>query len=126
MAAEGIHMGGDEIGRPPRWADALLRTWLNPQEAETESGDLLEAYRDSIYPARRRWRSDLWYVRQVAGYVLRARGSKLRNWLLVGLALCVLTIAFSLFMYPALSSGWVWKVALGFLFCAYAAAFHTR
>src|SRR5262245_3891039 len=88
--------------RPPRWADALLRTCLSPQEAETASGDLLEAYRDSIYPARGRWRADVWYVRQVAGYVLRAKGMGLRNGLLAGLALCVLTIAFTLFKYPAL------------------------
>ena len=117
-------MGGDV--RPPRWADALLRTWLTPQEAETESGDLLEAYRDSIYPALGRWRSDLWYVRQVAGYVLRGRASKLRNWLLAGLALSVLTVAFSLFMYPTLFAGSVPKIAIGFLFYGYAAAFHSR
>jgi hypothetical protein len=69
---------------------------------------------------------NLWYVRQVVGYVLRAKGMGLRNWLVLGLALCVLTIAFSLFMYPALSSRWVWEVAVGFLFCGYAAVFHTR
>src|SRR5688572_26683602 len=104
MAAEGMHMGRDEIGRPPRWADALLGTFLNPQEAETESGDLLEAYRDSIYPTRGRWRADLWYVRQVAGYLLRARGMELRNWTLAGLVLCVLTIVVTVLMYPDLLS----------------------
>src|SRR5262245_45225570 len=88
--------------RPPRWADALLQACLSPEEAETQSGDLLEAYRDSTYPARGRWRADLWYVRQVVGYVLRAKGMGLRNWILAGLALCVFTIALSLFMYPAL------------------------
>jgi hypothetical protein len=39
---------------------------------QTESGDLLEAYRDSVYPARGRGRADLWFVRQVAGYVVRS------------------------------------------------------
>lgn len=117
--------------RPPLWADALLRTCLSPPEAETESGDLLEAYRDSIYPARGRWRADLWYVRQVVGYVLRAKGMGLRNWLLAGLALCVLTIAFSLFMYPALfvlagATALTWPVvAVGLLLYGYAAACHT-
>src|SRR5262245_32322579 len=117
---------------PPRWADALLRTCLSSQDAETESGDLLEAYRDSIYPARGCWRADFWYVRQVAGYVLRAKGMGLRNWLLAGLALCVFTIALTLFMYPALfvldgspASRWVPVVAVGFLFYGYAAACHT-
>jgi len=58
--------------RPPRIAEAILRIFLRADEAETESGDLLEAYRDSIYPARGRRRADLWFVRQVASYVLRA------------------------------------------------------
>jgi hypothetical protein len=100
MAAEGIRMGGDEIRRPPRWADALLRTCLNAEEAETESGDLLEAYRDSIYPERGRWQADLWHVRQVAGYLLRARGVERRNCILAGLVLCVLTIVITVLMYP--------------------------
>lgn len=117
-------MGTDT--KPPRWTDALLRTLMNAQDAEIQSGDLLEAYRDSIYPARGRWQADWWYVRQVFGCVLRARGSKVRNWLLVGLALCVLTVALSLFMYPALFAGWVPKVAVGFLFYGYVAAFHSR
>jgi hypothetical protein len=51
---------------------------------------------------------------------------KLRNWLLAGLALCMLTIAFSLFMYPGVLSGWEPTVAVCFLFCGYVAAFHTR
>ena len=58
--------------RPPRWAEAILRMFLREDEAETESGDLLEAYRDSIYPNRGRWRADLWFMRQVASYVFRA------------------------------------------------------
>jgi hypothetical protein len=123
-------MGGDEIRRPPRWADALLRISLNPQEAETESGDLLEAYRDSIYPLRGRWRANLWYVRQILGYVLRARGMKLRNWLLVSLTFCVVTTTFTFLMYPAfLNEGTVSAVArlvAIFLFYGYAATCHTR
>jgi hypothetical protein len=46
--------------------------FLRRDDAETQSGDLLEAYRDSIYPSRGRWRADLWFIRQVAGYVFRA------------------------------------------------------
>jgi len=37
---------------PPRWAEALLRAFLKPGDFESVSGDLLEQYRDSIYPAR--------------------------------------------------------------------------
>jgi hypothetical protein len=35
------------------------------------SGDLLEAYRDSIHPARGRRRADLWYVTQAFGFLFR-------------------------------------------------------
>jgi tetratricopeptide (TPR) repeat protein len=104
-----------------------LRIFLDPQEAETASGDLIEAYRDSICPQRGRWHADVWYVRQVFSYVLRARGTPLRNWLSVGLALCVLTIGFSLLMYPGLLPGsFAAIVVAGLLFYSFAAAFRTR
>jgi uncharacterized protein (TIGR03435 family) len=120
-------MGGDEIGHPPRWAEALLRTFLNPEEAETQSGDLLEAYRDSILPGRGRRGADLWFLRQVAGYILRARGTQTRNWVLAGVALSVLTVVVSILRYPGILAGaQVVFVALFLLFFAYAAVFHTR
>src|SRR5690242_8027142 len=54
---------------PPRWAEALLRTLLKPGDFESVSGDLLEQYRDSIYPARGRRRAGWWYARQVFAFV---------------------------------------------------------
>jgi hypothetical protein len=36
------------------------------------SGDLLEEYRDAIVPERGKRPADLWYVRQVAGFVWRS------------------------------------------------------
>src|SRR5262245_34266581 len=57
---------------PPHWADQLLRLLLKPADHESVSGDLLEEYRASILPARGRDAADLWYVRQVAGFLLRA------------------------------------------------------
>jgi hypothetical protein len=54
---------------PPRWAESLLRLLLSPADRDSVSGDLLEEYRESIVPAGRN--ADRWYVRQVAGYVLR-------------------------------------------------------
>jgi hypothetical protein len=54
---------------PPRWAEGLLRTLLKPGDFECVSGDLLEQYRDSIYPARGRRRADLWYATQVLAFV---------------------------------------------------------
>ena len=57
--------------RPPRWAEAILRVLLKPDDRETVTGDLLEEYRDSIVPSRGR-AADLWYIRQVTWYLLRA------------------------------------------------------
>jgi hypothetical protein len=55
---------------PPRWAESLLRMLLAPEDRDSVSGDLLEEYRQSIVPALG-GKADGWYVRQVAGYVLR-------------------------------------------------------
>jgi hypothetical protein len=55
--------------RPPAWAEALLRVSLKQSDREAVSGDLLEQYRDSVRPARPRWRADAWYLKQVAGYL---------------------------------------------------------
>jgi hypothetical protein len=57
--------------RPPRWAEAMLRLLLKPDDRETVSGDLLEEYRETIVPARGRG-ANYWYFRQVAWYLLRA------------------------------------------------------
>lgn len=56
---------------PPRWADALLRASLKPADVNSVSGDLLEDYRDTLYPAKGQAGADAWYVVQVLGYVLR-------------------------------------------------------
>jgi hypothetical protein len=55
---------------PPPWAESLLRLMLPHQDRESISGDLLEEYRETIVPALGR-RAGRWYVRQVAGYVVR-------------------------------------------------------
>ena len=54
---------------PPHWAEALLKTFLKPGDFESVSGDLLEQYRDSVYPTRGRRRADFWYVGQVFSFV---------------------------------------------------------
>jgi hypothetical protein len=61
-----------EFAAPPRWAASLLPLLLRPDEAETVTGDLIEEYRDNIYPASGRWRANVWFVRQVAGFAWRA------------------------------------------------------
>jgi len=108
----------DNSVRPPRWAEMLLRFVLPSDTAETVSGDLLEAYRDSVYPRLGRWRADLWFVRQVAGYILRIRTTSLGNWILAGLLLCVFTTTFFPF-----SMGLMWVVITVY---ACAAVFGTR
>ena len=54
---------------PPRWAESLLRVFLKPCDFESVSGDLLEQYRDSIFPARGQLRANLWYAMQVLTFV---------------------------------------------------------
>jgi len=54
---------------PPRWAEGLLRVFLKPADFESVSGDLLEQYRDSVYPGRGQVRADFWYVSQVFTFV---------------------------------------------------------
>jgi hypothetical protein len=57
--------------RPPRWAEAILRWLLKPEDRESVSGDLLEEYRETIVPAFGS-AADRWYVRQVASFLFRA------------------------------------------------------
>lgn len=60
--------------RPPRWAEAILRLLLKPEDRESVSGDLLEEYRETIVPALGLG-ADRWYVRQVASFLFRASGA---------------------------------------------------
>jgi hypothetical protein len=61
---------------PPQWVDLVLRVILPLQDCQTVSGDLLEEYRERIYPARGKYRADFWYVGQVSGFAWRAN----RTW----------------------------------------------
>ena len=55
---------------PPAWAETILRAVLKQRDFATVSGDLLEEYRETVYPARGRARADRWYVAQVLGFAL--------------------------------------------------------
>jgi hypothetical protein len=57
--------------RPPRWAEAILRLLLKPEDRDSVSGDLLEEYSDTIVPARGS-AADRWYLRQVGSFLVRA------------------------------------------------------
>ena len=65
--------------QPPRWAEAVLRVLMTSENAETISGDLLEQYRDSVYPSKGRRRADLWFIGQVIDFAWRAT----RVWVLL-------------------------------------------
>jgi hypothetical protein len=67
LAPESISMS--MTANPPRWAENLLRAFLRPGDFESVSGDLLEQYRDSIYPARGQGHADIWYITQVFTFV---------------------------------------------------------
>jgi len=102
---------------PPRWAEALLRLLLAPRDRQTVSGDLLEEYRENIYPERGRGPADRWYISQVAGFVLRG------NWLWAALlsGSFITRTALDWFVPPkdfyirSMASTWL---AIAFLLCA--------
>ncbi len=52
--------------------ESSLRLLLDPVNAETVSGDLIEEYRESIYPRKGKRGADLWFLRQVAGFAWRS------------------------------------------------------
>ena len=70
VAAEGAHMK-NEMPTPPRWAEAILRSLLKPDDRESISGDLLEEYRAARHPALGRLRADAWYIKHVLSVLLR-------------------------------------------------------
>ena len=51
------------------FADVVLRLLLSRRNRETVSGDLLETYREDILPSRGTLRAQLWYWRQVFGFI---------------------------------------------------------
>src|SRR5262249_39934933 len=56
-------------GRPPVWAEALLRALLPQRSRDAIAGDLLEEYRESVLPAGGTFRAKFWYVRQVLSFL---------------------------------------------------------
>ena len=57
---------------PPVWAESILRVVLKRTDFDSVSGDLLEEYREVVYPARGRDGADRWYVAQVVGFGMRS------------------------------------------------------
>ena len=59
---------------PPVWAETILRAVLKRSDFDSVSGDLLEEYRETVYPAHGAAAADRWYVAQVFGFVMRNVG----------------------------------------------------
>jgi hypothetical protein len=59
---------------PPVWAERVLQAFLPSRAFESVSGDLLEEYRETVFPARGRHGADRWYLSQVMGYAWRSAG----------------------------------------------------
>ncbi len=59
---------------PPVWAETILRAVLKRTDFDSVSGDLLEEYRETVYPGRGAAAADWWYVAQVFGFVMRNVG----------------------------------------------------
>jgi hypothetical protein len=56
-------------GRPPVWAEVLLRAVLAQRSRDAIAGDLLEEYRESVVPAVGVFRARMWYIRQVFSFM---------------------------------------------------------
>ena len=56
---------------PPAWFDVILWLVLKPEDAHAVSGDLVEEYRETVYPSLGGFRADAWYAGQVIGLLLR-------------------------------------------------------
>jgi hypothetical protein len=56
---------------PPRWTELLLQRLLRPGDRDSTSGDLLEEYRAAREPALGGFRANVWYRRQVLGFLWR-------------------------------------------------------
>ena len=114
---------------PPRWAEWLLRAVLRSEHRDDVSGDLLEEYRESIVPSRGS-RADAWYVRQVAGFLVR----EIWMWSALAAAICVarylvdtlLPIRYTPGVIAERSAFMTWSLIGTFVSCAAWHAWRTR
>jgi hypothetical protein len=58
----------NRTGRPPVWAERLLRALLAQRSQDAIAGDLLEEYRE-VLPAVGTFRARIWYLRQVMSFL---------------------------------------------------------
>ena len=77
---------------PPRWAERLLRGLLTSANRETITGDLLEEYREVIWPTRGAVRARLWYLRQCLSLALASNSPA--QWMIWLAAVGAIVVAF--------------------------------
>ena len=114
---------------PPRWAEGLLRLVLWQEDRDSVSGDLLEEFRESIVPALGA-RADAWYVRQVAGFLLR----QVWMWAVLLASICVwrylvdtlMPIRYTPGVIAPRSAVMTWAIIATFVSCAAWHAWRTR
>lgn len=75
--------------KPPRWMEWMMRAALRPRDRDTVSGDLIEEYREEVFPAKGRWAADFWYLRQALSLINGAwfgvlLGVLVSGWMVVG------------------------------------------
>ena len=80
----------DDDPGPPGWAEFIVRLLLRQRDREAVTGDLLEEYRETIFPAQGRVRAGVWYLRQVLGLMTHWNVPLLRA---IGVAAAVVTSA---------------------------------
>jgi hypothetical protein len=75
--------------RPPRWIELALRIMLKQRDRDAISGDLLEEYREEVFPEKGKLGANLWYFRHVMSFLDGvsfgvALGLLLSAWMVMG------------------------------------------
>jgi hypothetical protein len=96
MAFESTVMSADQDhnAHPPRWAERLLRFVLSPANRDAITGDLLEEYREVIWPTRGPFLAQLWYLKHASS--VAAMSNSFAQWAIWLLAAGTIAVAFRL------------------------------
>ncbi len=75
--------------KPPLWIEWMMRAGLRRRDRDTISGDLLEEYREEVFPAKGRLAANFWYLHQALSLIDGAwfgvaLGLLLSGWMVIG------------------------------------------
>ncbi len=84
--------------QPPRWMELMLRMILKQRDRDAISGDLLEEYREDVFPEKGRLGANRWYLCHVVSFLDGvsfgvAIGLLLSAWMVTGTLVFLLTKA---------------------------------